>query len=240
MTTSQYTHAADWYDRIYAGSGKNWAAEADRVNEIVRRHAPAAASLLDVGCGTGLHLVRFADLYSDVAGIDLDPVFVACARARGCEVSVGDMRTLDLGRTYDVVTSLYSSIGHMADRDELDMAVAAMACHVAPGGVLVFEPWVLPDAWEDGAFGVQVSDAPDSILTRANRGWSEDGVSVLDFAWTHVDASGIRRVEEQLRLTLFDAGSYRAAIERAGLVARFDVAGCNEDGRGLWIGTRSS
>jgi SAM-dependent methyltransferase len=236
---SQYAQSAEWYDRIYAGAGKDYAAEADAVLQLAHRHAPGAASLLDVGCGTGLHLQRFASKLDVVAGVDLDPGFVAAARRRDVDVAVGDMRTFDLDRRFDIVTSLYSAVGHLGSTIDLVAAVANMARHLAPGGVLVLEPWILEGDWRDGDFGVEISDAPDSILTRVNHTSSDGNVSVLTCSWSLVDATGITRVEEELRLTRFTESDYRSAIERAGLVATFDAAGCNDDGRGLWVGVHA-
>src|SRR5262249_60003976 len=58
---------------------------------------------------------------------------------------VGDLLTLDLGRTFDVVTCLFSSIGYVAD---MPGAIGRLAAHVAPGGVLVVEPWLSPEQVE--------------------------------------------------------------------------------------------
>jgi SAM-dependent methyltransferase len=176
---SQYLHSGDWYDTIYAAQGKRYAAEAGVVDGIVRSFAPHAASLLDVGCGTGLHLEELSRRYDDVAGIDLHPGFVARARERGLAVTVGDMRSFDLGRRFDAVVSLYSAIGHVRGPAELDAAVAAMARHLAPRGVLVVEPWVRPEDWRAGEYGVEVADAPGSTLTRVNHTDREREVAVI-------------------------------------------------------------
>lgn len=239
---SQYAQTAEWYDRIYAAIGKDYAAEAHVVDGIVRARVPGARSLLDVGCGTGLHLAQFAELYDEVAGLDLDPGFVTCARRRapGNRVHVGDMCTFDLGRTFDAVTSMFSAVGHVGGAADLDAAVSRMAAHLAPGGVLVLEPWILPDAWRDGSFGVEVAEAPGSTLVRAHSSGSDGNVSVVQFSWTEVTPTGIARVDETMRLTRFSAAEYRSAFERAGLDATFDEAGCNDRGRGLWIGVSAT
>lgn len=58
-----------------------------------------------------------------------------------------DMRTFDLGRTFDVVTCLFSSIGYFTELDDMQAAIGNMASHLAPGGVLIVEPWIHPDGW---------------------------------------------------------------------------------------------
>ncbi|MEO6866894.1 MAG: class I SAM-dependent methyltransferase [Gaiellales bacterium] len=218
---------------------KDYRSEAAIVDGLARARCPGASSLLDVGCGTGLHLEQFAQLYDDVAGIDLAPDFVRRARERcgaSSRVTVGDMRSFDLKRTFDVVTCLFSGIGHVGDEPGLHAAVAAMARHVAPGGVLLVEPWRAAGDGRDGEFGVQVAEAPGSTLVRANQTSSDGDVSVVQFAWTEVTATRITRADEQLRLTRFTDEQLRGAFEAAGLDASFDARGCNDDRRGLWIG----
>jgi SAM-dependent methyltransferase len=234
--TSQYQHSAEWYDSIYAAQGKDYAAEAAVVAQLVRERVPSAGSLLDVACGTGRHLVELATRFGEAVGVDLDAQFVEAARLRGLDAHVGDMRSFDLGRRFDAVVSLYSGIGHVGSTEGLDEAISTMARHLEPGGVLVLEPWVGPDMWRAGEYGVEIVDGPDSILTRTNHTDRDGDTSIIRFSWTRVDAGGIVQLQEELRLSLFTDAQYAAAFERAGLEATFDERGCNDDGRGLWIG----
>lgn len=61
-----FEKSARIYDTIY--KFKDYAAEADLVTRYIRASAPDAATLLDVACGTGLHL---------------DPELLAGRRPRG-------------------------------------------------------------------------------------------------------------------------------------------------------------
>lgn len=148
---------ADVYDAVYRGGGKDYAAEAARVAAVIRSRNPGARTLLDVACGTGGHLEHLAREFA-VTGLEISPAMAAAARRRvpGVVVHEGDMRDLDLRtsgrrRRFDAVTCLFSAIGHVVTLDGLRRAVTAMAAHLAPRGVLVVEPWVLPDAWENDA-----------------------------------------------------------------------------------------
>jgi predicted TPR repeat methyltransferase len=61
-----------------------------------------ALKILDLGCGTGLSGVAFADLAARLDGIDLSPAMVALARARRIygELSVGDIEA-ELGASHE-------------------------------------------------------------------------------------------------------------------------------------------
>src|ERR1700760_2861511 len=122
------------YDVIYGH--KDYAAEVAKVRAVIDRERPGARSILDVACGTGEHARILAEAF-DVDGLDLDPTFVAIAQAklpRG-RVALADMTAFAMGKTYDVVQCLFSSIGYVT---EVDRAIAALICfrdHLAPGGV---------------------------------------------------------------------------------------------------------
>jgi len=142
-----YDKSARIYDLLYVGSGiKDYPAEAAELHRIIQEACPTAKTLLDVACGTGAHLVEMQRWYT-VEGVDLSPAMLAVARTRlpGVPLREADMRTLDLGKTFDAVTCLFSSIGYMHDPGELRAAVARLAAHVAPGGVLILDGWVRPD-----------------------------------------------------------------------------------------------
>ena len=57
-------------------------------------------------------------------------------------LEVADMTSFDLGRRFDVVTCLFSSIGYVGTAERLDQAIATMAAHLEPGGTLIVEPWL--------------------------------------------------------------------------------------------------
>ncbi|MFD0485964.1 class I SAM-dependent methyltransferase [Saccharopolyspora spinosporotrichia] len=161
---------AELYDRFYRGRGKDYAAEAAQVARLVRDRLPSASSLLDVACGTGTHLRRFADLFDDVTGLELSAAMIEVARPQlgGIPVLQGDMRDFALDREFDAVTCMFSSIGHMRDGAELDQALASFARHLAPGGVVVVEPWWFPEDFLDGYVAGDVVRDGDLTISRVS------------------------------------------------------------------------
>lgn len=250
VDAGQYGDLARWYDPLYAAAGKDFASEAQALLEVVRGLGVVPGSLLDVACGTGQHLATFRTRIDDVAGVDVAPRMLEVARERlGPDVPLrhADMRRFDLGRTFDVVTCLFSAIGHVRDEGDLDAAVAAMARHVAPGGVLLVEPWLRPEQVRDEAdtpAGLHLLDhatTADGVVARAARSVRRGDVLVLEFAWSVADADGARVARESFRMPLFTRERYLAAVERAGLTAswRDDLDVLQAD-RGLLVGTRAA
>jgi SAM-dependent methyltransferase len=195
--------------------------------------------LLDVGCGTGGHLRHLCSRY-DVCGVDLNPHMLAEARKHLGEVPLyeADMRTLALGTTFDAVICLFSAVGYMRDSGELDDAIGAMARHLRPGGVLVVDGWVRPDAWrEGGSTFLQVASNADIKVARVGRS-RRDGVTThLEMHYLIATAGGIDHLVEHHALTLFSPEDYETALERAGLA--LEVVDSPMDGRDRYLGVKA-
>lgn len=217
-----YERLAPWYDAYNEAIGKDAAREVAALVQVLADHDVKLGSVLDVACGTGRHLVHLREHATEVAGSDVSASMLAVAADRLPEVPLheADFRELALGRTFDLVTCLFSSIGHVADADDLDRAIAAMADHVAPGGTLVVEPWLTPEVVvEDGmrdAAGVSVGDA---AVSRTSRSWVEDDVVVLDWVWALATRDDVETFRERLRMPVFSRQRYLDSVEAAGLAA---------------------
>ena len=86
---------------------------------IVDRLMPRASTLLDVGCGTGLHLSHLRERFN-VEGLDLSQEMLEIARARcpGVPLHQGSLVEFSLGRRFDVVTCLFGSIAYVGDQGD--------------------------------------------------------------------------------------------------------------------------
>ena len=218
-----YDKSARIYDLLYVGSGiKDYPAEAAELHRIIQNASPAAQTLLDVACGTGAHLVEMQRWYA-VEGVDLSPAMLAVARTRlpGIPLREGDMRTLDLGKTFDAVTCLFSSIGYMTDPTELRAAIARLAAHVAPGGVLIVDGWVRPGQWRDNFRPDSPDVASDDEVTVVRLSYSRRDGSITELEMHHLvqTDAGIDYFMEPHRLRLMETDEYVSAVTEAGLEA---------------------
>lgn len=230
-----FTRSARFYDAMY--SWKDYAAETETLQETIRDRAPGARTLLDVACGTGKHLEHLRGRFG-VEGLDLDPHLLDQARERlpGITLHLGDMVDFDLGTTFDVVTCLFSSIGYAGSIERLTRAVAAMARHVAPGGLLIVEPWFTPDTFRTGEVFALFVDLPGVKIARMDIPRVEGTTSVIDFDYLVGTSEGIERFTEHHELGLFTDRQYREAFVAAGLDPDHDPEGLM--GRGLYVGVR--
>lgn len=230
-----FERSARLYDTFY--SFKDYGAEAEKVDALIRERAPEARTLLDVACGTGKHLEELASRY-EVEGLDLDPDLLSIARDRLPDVPLheGDMTDFDLGRQFDAVTCLFSSVGYVKTTENLRGAVAAMARHVGPGGVLVVEPWITPDRWEHGRVSALFVDEPDLKAARMNVPEVENGISIIEFHYLVATVDGVEHFTERHELGLFRHDEYVDAFRAARLEVEHDPEGLM--GRGLYVGVK--
>jgi ubiquinone/menaquinone biosynthesis C-methylase UbiE len=229
-----FIHSAALYDAIYGE--KDYAREAQRVHALIQEHKRSAGNaLLDVACGTGRHLEFLREQYA-VEGLDLDSNLLAIARERlpGVEFHQADMVTFDLGRQYDVITCLFSAIAYVKTPARLEQTLQTMTRHVRPGGVVVVEPFIKPDAYVPGTVHANFVDRPDLKIARMGFSGLEHRVSVLDFHYLVATPAGIEHFTERHELALFTHDEYLAALRAVGLQAVYDPDGLI--GRGLYIG----
>jgi SAM-dependent methyltransferase len=95
--------------------------------------------VLDCGCGAGQHLHQVAPLCRTVTGIDLNAAEIArrnTAQHANVTVIEGDIATIDLGRTFDVVYS----VGVLHHADDPTRAFRNITRHCRPGGRVIV--WV--------------------------------------------------------------------------------------------------
>jgi SAM-dependent methyltransferase len=229
---SNYRATADVYDAIY--STKDYAAEAAKIRQIIARECPGANSILDVACGTGEHAKLLAADFT-VDGVDLEPKFVEIARAKHPvgNFSVGDMRTFQLAKRYDVVQCLFSAIGYMLTASDIVAALKCFRSHAAPSGIILVEPWIAPADFKVGHVVLNTVDRPDFKVCRVGLSSREGDVSVLELRYLVATPAGIRAEEEVHRLTLISPEQMQAHFAAAGLQSQFDPVGLF--GRGLFI-----
>jgi SAM-dependent methyltransferase len=130
------TWDGDAYQRRFdelASSGADVHGEA----AFVLRFGPR--SVLDAGCGTGRVAIELARRgVAEVVGVDVDASMLATARQRAPELTwiEGDLTTLDVGRSFDVVV-LAGNVPLFTPEGTQPALFSACAAHVASGGVLV-------------------------------------------------------------------------------------------------------
>ncbi|RSM81633.1 class I SAM-dependent methyltransferase [Kibdelosporangium aridum] len=229
---------AEIHDDLNTSRGKDYRAETQYITGVIRGRQPGARSLLDVGCGAGGHLEHFAEVLDHVEGLELSEDMLAAARTKLPDVPLhqGDMRAFDLGRRFDAVVSLFGSIGHTWNDDELRETLECFARHLADGGVVVVEPWWFLEKFIDGYIGGDVVKTEKRTIARVSHTVrSGPDTSNMEVHFMVADAqNGVRSFAETYKHKLFTRAQYESAFVAAGFDVEYieDVQG----GRGIFVG----
>jgi SAM-dependent methyltransferase len=227
-----FVESSELYDAIY--HFKNYARECEVLRAMIAVGSPGARTILDVACGTGEH-DKFLKEHYAVDGIDLNENYLETARGKNPagQYTRNDMTAFDLGRTYDAVTCLFSAIGYVETVERMNRAVACMARHVKPGGVLIVEPWLTPADWNVGVSYIHAGEIGKDKVCRMSLSGRRDNVSVLNLHYLRSTDGGIEHHSERLEFGLFTRDEMTRAFELAKMEVRYDEQGLM--GRGMYI-----
>jgi SAM-dependent methyltransferase len=113
------------------------------MDDFYQRLDLAAASVLDVGCGTGTRLASTREVghRGRLVGVDPAEAMLAVARAKTAAVEWvrGDAETLDLGARFELATMTGHAFQLLLDDAAVRATLASLRRHLVPRGLLAFE-----------------------------------------------------------------------------------------------------
>lgn len=232
-----YIKSAKFYNHLYAF--KDYELAAEKLYKNILQYLPNATSFLDVACGTGLHL-KHLRTYFDVEGLDISAELLSIAREDFPDLIFhqADMTDFELSRKFDVIACLFSSIGYVKTKDRLDQAIAAMARHLQPNGLLVIEPWLNPDQYWRNKIVANFVDEPDLKISWMYAHELEGTVSVFNIHYLVGTPEGVEHFTERHEVGLFTQEEYTAAFVKASLQVEYDAQGLF--GRGMYIARKNT
>ena len=140
MTLKLYTDLAAWWPLL--SPPDDYVDEANFFHQVlVAAGDRPAATLLELGYGGGNNAVHLKEHFARVTLTDLSPQMLAVSRTLNpeCEHLLGDMRTLRLGRSFDVVF-IHDAIDYMTTLHDLRLALETAFLHCTPGGLALVVP----------------------------------------------------------------------------------------------------
>ena len=226
-----YQALARWWPLISPVA--DYAGEAAEFTRVIRAALPHARTLLELGSGGG-HNAFYLKREFTVTMTDVSPEMLAVSRALNaeCEHVAGDMRTLDLGRTFDVVF-VHDAVDYMLTEADLAATMATAHRHCRPGGVALLVP---DDVRESFAPGTDCggADGPDGEGVRYLE-WSydpdpADTMTTTEYMFITRDREGtVTTHAETHRCGLFARGTWLRLLEQQGFSAEAVEEDTDED-----------
>jgi len=153
--TAEHTR---YYDLLY--KDKNYTAEADYVSQYMERYGQSGiSSILELGCGTGLHAALLAGKKYVVHGIDRSKDMIEGAQLRKNDLlrdistrlsfEQSDLRFYRNGLKYDAVVSLFHVMSFQTSNEDLFAAFQTAKAHLKYHGLFIFDCWYGPAVLKD-------------------------------------------------------------------------------------------
>ena len=143
-----YTELAPWWPLISPVA--DYMEEAEFFLQVLRAAGlPVSPSLLELGSGGGSNAFHFKSHFGDIVLTDISPEMLRISRLLNpdCEHVQGDMRTIRLNRTFDVVF-IHDAIDYMLTLQDLHQALETAALHCKAGGLALFVPDYVRETFE--------------------------------------------------------------------------------------------
>ncbi|HSJ13046.1 MAG TPA: class I SAM-dependent methyltransferase [Longimicrobiales bacterium] len=217
-----YSDLAGWWS-LFSPPSHYVEEAADLLPAMLAAPDAAPRTLLELGSGAGslaYHLKsRLALTLTDRSPEMLD---VSRAVNPECEHVPGDMRSLRLGRTFDLVL-VHDAIMYAVDPASVRATLETARIHCRPGGAVMIVPDCVRETFESKT-SVGGEDGPDGRALRyVEWHWDPDPADdTYETAWAFLLRAadgGVQLASDRHRFGLFSRASWLAWIEAAGFAA---------------------
>lgn len=110
------------------------------VHKLIKSNQPKAATLLELGCGTGSLLSHLSKFYLST-GIDLSPEMLTQAKQKLPKVRFlhNDICKFKLQEKFDAIICVFDTINHVTSIQKWEMIFKQVAEHLSKDGVFIFD-----------------------------------------------------------------------------------------------------
>jgi SAM-dependent methyltransferase len=177
-------------------------------------------TLLELGAGAGNNAFHLKTRFRCTL-VDPSPAMLALSQEINpdCEHVLGDMRTLDLGRTFDAVL-VHDGVMYLRTPEELRAMAQVAFRHTAPGGAAVVAPDVFRETFVESV-EMHAGDCGNRSLRCLEWAWEpEPGgeTMAVDYAFLLREAGAVRSVHDRHLEGLFPRARWVEALSGAGYV----------------------
>ena len=194
------------------------------LSEVIS-HQPA--TLLELGSGGGHNALHMKAAFSSVTLTDLSPQMLEVSRQINpdCEHLQGDMRTIRLERTFDVVF-VHDAVDYMTTPNELKQAIETAFLHCKPGGMALFIPDNVRETFQPSTDHGGVDGEGRSVRYLE---WSydpdeNDTTSITDYVFLLREGNQPVKVEHDQHIVgLFSRDEWLSLLNEVGFHATFVI-----------------
>jgi SAM-dependent methyltransferase len=210
--------------RFYDGDYDHFRTPSGDVAFYVEEARRSGGPVLELGCGTGRILVPTARAGVAIAGVDLSEAMLAVLGAKlpGADVRLGDMRNVDLGRRFALVTIPFRALAHVLEAEDHVRIFENARRHLAPGGRLLFDLYQPDPRYlvgpRDEKLDIERTEGGRTIRrysAAVPHPWRQ--VNDVTFRWEVLEGGRTEEYREEFPMRWFYRYELEHALARAGL-----------------------
>lgn len=189
-------------------------------------------TLLELGSGAGHVASWMHDVILTLSDVSADMLAVARRTNPGSRCVLGDMRSLRLDETFDVVFA-HDALCYLRTEEDLRAALTTARDHVRPGGVVLMVPDFFAETFEPGmrTGGIDGRDEGIRFLAWMWQRPDETEGYVTDYAILHRRGTEAPRVvHDRHEEGLFPRATWERLLTELGLVLERSVSGGTRHG----------
>jgi SAM-dependent methyltransferase len=223
-TPHLYSDLADWWPVLSRPA--DYAEEANIFARAILGALPDARTMLELGSGGGNN-ASFLKQHFQMTLVDRAQGMLSVSRRLNPELPhfEGDMRSVRLGQTFDVVF-IHDAVMYLLSEEDLRAAMQTASLHTRPGGIALFVPDETRETFRPGVSsgGHDGSETTPPMPGRAMRylEWSydpdpNDTSYVVDYAFLlREDPQNVRCVYDRHFNGLFPRATWLRLLEETG------------------------
>jgi predicted TPR repeat methyltransferase len=140
---SAFGEYSSYYDLL--NQGKDYREEVSYVRHLIDKYHPHGKTVLELGCGTGIHAALLQQRGLHVTGIDKSAEMLKIARSKlnGSDLKFieGDILDFRTHHRFDIVVSLFHVMSYMNNTGDLRKAFDTAGSHLESHGLFIFDCW---------------------------------------------------------------------------------------------------
>lgn len=236
---------AYYYNSFY--KDKDYKAEAEIVDKLLKRYNSQIKKIINFGCGTGKHDIEFARLGYQCKGIDMSPLMIDIAK-QNCDLNgsriefeVADVRNYETDTKCDAVISLFHVMSYQNTNEDILNAFKSARKSLNDNGYFLFDAWYGPGVLSDKPC-VRVKEIEDewNKLIRIARPALHDKENVVDVNYEvliiNKENSKVQTINEVHKMRYFFRPELEFLLKEAGfeLLDNFDCQTLDETDYDSW------
>lgn len=235
---------AYYYNAFY--KDKNYKAEAEQVNLLLKKYGKDVKRIINFGCGTGKHDIELADMGYQCMGIDMSQMMIDIAKKNtlgreNIDFSAADIRKYKTSAQYDAVISLFHVMSYQNTNEDILEAFQSARRALSAGGIFLFDVWYGPGVLSDKP-ALRVKEIQDDQyrLIRIARPVMHDKTNVVDVCYEILvidnQTGETKTISEVHSMRYFFRPELESYLEKAGfeLIDNLDCATLGATDYGSW------